>query len=482
MATETILFNPIKLGKLLPLNKIAKENRGKIYADVPLSYFANLDELKNYAKELADLGVNVLLILPHFLPSFSPYVVKNYEEPCQLFGDWATFTEFMQYVQELGMDRMIDIPLNHCDWQADNIKREWFINHDSKGIEAGADDIDADNNRIRINWGAYVLDNSIKELQRYWLDKVIFPHIEKYNVNAIRIDAAWGLDSEGLKNIVSAVKEKYPNVWFLAENLGMDKLINLAESGINAGADRFFNNMYWHSQGNYIPKDIYKLVKRSNSVPTCTLFSSHDVLMPAMKAYSIIRNSDIVGMNDKAITRQFVQYDNINSLADIPAESCEQIISLMKLDFLLAALMTSDTMFVAGSEKALFKGVNVSYSSPNCFKQGFDSDFTEFMKVVFRIKTSNTIFNCEGAVIAIGSWSKDKLGLKGYVKSIDKQTHLLVATNTNFHEMVSFVLPNRLKRCEKLYIISDQEKRELLQSEFPERIEIQPQQAIILHT
>lgn len=482
MATETILFNPIRNGKILPVNEIAKEKQGKIYADVPLSYFDNLDDLKAYAKELAGLGVNVLLILPHFLPSFSPYVVKNYEVPCQLFGNWETFAEFMQYVKDLGMDRMIDIPFNHCDWQAENIKREWFVDYDTNGIEAGADDIDADNNRVRVNWGAYILDNSKEELQAYWLEKVIFPHIEKYNVNAIRIDAAWGLDAEGLKNIVSAVKDKHPEVWFLAENLGMCELMKLAESAIAAGADRFFNNMYWHSQGHYIPRDIYKMVKRSDAVPTCTIFSSHDVLMPAMKAYSIIRSRDIVGMNDKAISRQFIQYEKITSLEDISAEKCDQIISLMKLDFILAALMTSDTMFAAGSEKALFEPVNVSCSSPENFKRAFASDFSEEMKSILKIKNTNAIFNCEGTIIAIGSWKKDNLGLKGYVKSIDKKTHLLVATNNNFHEMVSFVLPNRLKRCEKLYVIYGQEKCELFQSDFPERIEIPPQKAIILYT
>jgi glycosidase len=281
----------------------------KIYADVPLRFFNNIDDLKKYVLELKNIGVNVLLILPHFKPSLSPYVVKNYEQPCELFGDWKNFAEFMKFVENLGMDRMIDIPFNHADWQADNLKREWFKDYENDGIEAGADDVDADNNRVRINWGAFILDNSLAELQNYWLEKVIFPHIEKYHVNSIRIDAAWGLDPNGLKRIISATKKRYPHVWFLAENLGMAPLIELAESGIEAGADRFFNNMYWYSGGLYIPADIYKLYKRSNALPTCSIFSSHDTLMPAMKALAKIRSDEVKGLNDKAIVRKFVEYE-----------------------------------------------------------------------------------------------------------------------------------------------------------------------------
>ena len=159
--------------KVLELTKIANDKCGKVYADVPLNFFDSVVDLKKYVKDLKELGVNVLLILPHFLPSFSAYVVSNYEQPCNLFGNWDTFKDFMKYVAELGIDRMIDIPFNHADWSAANLKRSWYKNPDNNGIEAGADDEDADGNRVRINWGAFILDNGLKELQDYWLEKII---------------------------------------------------------------------------------------------------------------------------------------------------------------------------------------------------------------------------------------------------------------------------------------------------------------------
>ncbi len=430
---------------------LPEQQRGKIYADVPLNFFAGIDDLKTYVVGLKSLGVNVLLILPHFLPSFSAYVVKNYEQPCALFGTWEKFAEFMLFVKELGMDRMIDIPFNHADWQAENLKREWFKNHADGGIEAGADDEDADRNRVRINWGAYVLDNGNPELQNYWLEKVIFPHVEKMHVNAIRIDAAWGLDPAGLKRLVQETRKRNKQVWFLAENLGMAKLIKLAESGIAAGADRFFNNMYWYSGGLYIPTDIYRLYKRSKGLPTCTIYSSHDTLMPAMKACARHRSADVKGLNDKAIVRKFVEHDKLHSLTQLSDKDRQAVITHMKLDFALAALMSSDLMFAAGSETGLFERIDVLRSGPAEFARGIDSDLPGFMSEVLQIKAAAKIFNCEGVVIPFGSWQPDKTGIRGYIKSTATGQHAMVAVN-NGTQTATVALPKRLRNAAKLMV------------------------------
>ncbi|NCB38256.1 MAG: hypothetical protein EOM80_05740 [Erysipelotrichia bacterium] len=445
MNSPSIFFNPLPAHqKISPAHFLPQSQHGKVYADVPLNFFNTVDALKSYVNELKNLGVNVLLILPHFLPDFSAYVVKDYEKPCPLFATWQNFADFMLYVKELGMDRMIDIPFNHASWQAENLKRQWFKNYEHNGIEAGADDEDADGNRVRINWGAYILNNADHELQNYWLERVIYPHVEKMHVNAIRIDAAWGLDPEGLKRIVKETRQRCEHVWFLAENLGMSKLIKLAESGIAAGADRFFNNIYWYSGGLYIPTDIYTLYKRSKALPTCTIYSSHDTLMPAMKSYARLRSNEIKGLNDKAIVRKFVEYEKLNSLNMIEPEVRKATVEMMKQDFALAALMSSDVMFAAGSEKGIFERIDVLKSGPAEFARGIDSDLPAFMKIILQIKFSDRLFNREGTVIPFGEWKADKRGIRGYVKSTPEGQHALIAVNNSSSETKTLRLPKRM--------------------------------------
>lgn len=450
---------------------------GKIYADVPLNFFASIDELKNYVIKLKALGVNVLLILPHFLPSFSAYVVRNFEKPCELFGTWEAFTEFMLFVKQQGLDRMIDIPLNHADWQAEHLNRQWFKDPENNGIEAGADDEDADGNRVRVNWGAYILDNANPELQDYWLEKVIYPHLEKMHVNAIRIDAAWGLDPQGLTRLVGETKKRFNHVWFLAENLGMSKLIKLAESGIAAGADRFFNNMYWYSGGLYIPTDIYTLYKRSGGLPTCTIYSSHDTLMPAMKSYARLRSSDVKGLNDKAVVGKFVEQEKIVSLTQLDAETLRQTLMQMKLDFALAALMSSDVMLAAGSELGLFERIDVRRSGPAEFARGISSDLPEFMATVLKIKSCYEITNCEGVVIPFGAWQSGQSGIRGYVKTDKTGNNLLVAVN-NGTSPQRLRIPNRMKRAKNTFLILPGGKIKI--AVLPTHYELEPGKIIIL--
>lgn len=479
MSDDLIFVNPCRNNTLTPNQPSSTIDHGKVYADVPLNFFADIDSLKNYVLELKNLGVNVLLILPHFLPGLSAYVVRDYEQPCQLFGTWEAFADFMLYVKNLGMDRMIDIPFNHADWQVQNLKRSWFKQHEQEGIEAGADDENADGKRVRVNWGAYELDNSNPQLQSYWLEKVIFPHIEKFNINAIRIDAAWGLDKGGLTRIISETRRRFPQVWFLAENLGMARLIKLAESSIAAGAQRFFNNMYWYTGGVYIPADVYRFYRRSNGLPTCSIYSSHDTLMPAMKALARLRSGEVKGLNDKAIVRKFVEYEKLQSLHQLSQSEQQAVIELMKLDFALAALMSTDLMFAAGSEKALFERIDVLRSGPAEFARGLDSDLPAFMRKILQIKFSHKAFNCEGVVIPFGSWKADKPGIRGYVKSLVDDVHVMVTVNTGKIRQRIWV-PRRLRRTRTITVYTANGHYQCPVTDLSTGIELKPGQILIM--
>lgn len=453
MSFPVVFKNPFK-GNPQPFQPLPADRQGKIYVDVPHRYFASIPDLKAYTKKLRDMGANVILLLPHFFPSFSEYVVKDYERPCPLFGSWEVFGDYMMYIQSLGMDRMIDIPFNHADWQADHLQRGWYQNPDENGIEAGADDVDADNNRVRINWGAFILDNGNPDLQRYWLDKVIFPHVEKYHVNAIRIDAAWGLDRDGLATLVGETKSRFPHVWFLAENLGMDKLINLAETGINAGAERFFNNFYWYSGGRGIPVDIHRFNKHSDGKPTCTIFGNHDVLTPAMKALGRLRVEFLGGLNDKALHRQLVDREGLVSPKQLDAGERDQVEALMRQDFFLAALLSSDLMTGAGLERLLIERVDVLRSSPGDFAQGIDTELSGFMAEIIKAKQSDELFCSDGTLVPFGTWDPRKSGLKGYLKRVGDRI-LVAAVNTHPEKTVECPLPQRLRADRPVAALSE---------------------------
>ncbi|MBI3037819.1 hypothetical protein HYY75_02030 [bacterium] len=460
---------------------ISDDLKGRIYADLPHRYFADVESLKLYVRDLRNLGANVLLLLPHFYPCFSEYVVKDYERPCPLFGTWEVFAEFMKFVETLGMDRMIDIPFNHADWEAEHLKRSWYKNSKNRGIEAGTDDFDANGKRVRINWGAYELDNGNPELLQYWLEKVIFPHISDYNVNAIRIDAAWGLDPNGLATIIKKTKEKFPYVWFVAENLGMDRLINLASSGLKAGGDRYFNNFYWYEGGRYIPSDVYRFYKRSQGKPTCNLWSSHDVLMPAMRALGVLRSESLGKLNDKALHRQIIERDGVKSLSQLSKDEQNNVVRLMKLDFLLAAFLSTDLMWVAGSEKCLLERVDVLRSGPNNFGLGINSDLFPFIATVLNARGSDLFFNREGVVIPFGEWRRGRVGCKGYVKRVGRRI-CMVAVNNDLKNSSVCPIPTLLRAENRVCEIAPYGYRSGPTSCISSSLALEPGQGLFLYS
>ncbi len=467
-----------------PYVSLPAKSLGKIYVDLPHRYFSSIDEMKKYVREARDLGANVLLLLPHFLPSFSEYVVKDYEKPCPLFGTWKAFTEFMIWVEELGMDRMIDIPFNHADWQAEHLKRSWYKEADSNGIEAGADDCDADGNRVRINWGAYVLDNGNPELISYWLEKVIYPHVRDYHVNAIRIDAAWGLDPQGLTRVIRDTRSRFPHVWFLAENLGMDQLINLARTGLAAGAERYFNNYYWYTGGRGIPIDVYRLQKQGGNKPTCTIFGNHDVLMPAMRALTQLRADryqDVDLNNPRAVLRRISEQEGLISCAALSAEERNAVVRRLALDFLLAAFLSTDVMFGAGSEHCLVEKVDVLRSGPDHFARGIRTELPALMKQLLQIKASDPLFNQEGTVMPVGNWKPGTASVKGYVRRSGSR-YLLALVSTDHQYPQSFRLPEVFRRSARVAEYTLAGRRISAGRSLPRSIDIPPAAGLLLTT
>jgi hypothetical protein len=201
--------------------------------------------------------------------------------------------------------------------------------------------------------------------------------------------------------------------------------------------------------------------------------------MPAMKSYSRLRSADIKGLNDKAVVRRFVDQEKIDSLTRLEKTVVQKTIHQMKLDFALAALMSSDVMFAAGSEKALFERIDVLRSGPAEFGRGISSDFPDFMKDLLQIKFSMAILNQEGTVIPFGKWALDQSGIRGFVKSVSRTEHFMVAVNSSEH-CAEVTIPKRIRRAAKCAILLSGARINLTPTELPDRINLPAGQILLL--
>lgn len=478
------LFQNVFSGSTRSLDRIPElpaSRQGKVYLDLPHRYFASLPDLHAYLAAARDMGANVALLLPHFTPSFSEYVVADYEQPAPLWGTWDRFAETMAFIEGLGMDRMIDVPLNHADWQATHLDRSWYQEPDTGGVEAGADDFDADWNRVRINWGAYVLDNANRDLTRYWLDRVLLPHVERLGVNAVRIDAAWALDEAGLTTLLQETRARAPRTWFVAENLGMAPLLELARAGLAAGSDRFFNNFYWHEGGHYVPRDMETLRRGTGGLPTCTLWSSHDVLMPAMRALGRLQPDIFQYMNDRGIHREICERWGVTSLAQVSERERVQVLRLMRLGYLLTAFVSSDVMWVAGSERALLQRVDVCRTGPADFALGVEDGFAAFLGRINAWRRRLALANTEGLVVPLGSWGRGATGVRGFLRRSEEGL-LLVLANEDLDRPVAVDLPATVRRAPTAWCLADDGLATGTGTDLPSTLTLAPGEALVVGT
>lgn len=449
----------------------------KIYLDLPYRYFADLDSLKSYLNAIEKMGINVLLILPHFQYSHSEYVVKDYQTPTQFFGTWEAFADFMKFLKDKKWDTMIDIPFNHCDKDVKGIKASLFKkDEEGEKKEAGAMDWDTEGNEIFIGWGAYVLDNSKAELIDFWVNKVIQPHVEQYHVDAVRIDAAWGLPDKGIKRLIANSKKLVPAPWFLAENLGMDQLYTLAKTAIKAGADRFFNNFFWYDGGLTIPKDMQKLQQKSGGLKTCTIWANHDVIKPAMKAFILLKAHEFEGKNMEYIVHHIVENWNIRSIKQLSDWEIKAILTVAKQEYFIEALVSTDIMLEAGAEQLLFMRTDVMRTGPEDFKKGIETDLPDFIGFVNQLKKTFQILHNEGTILPFGQWKLGTRGVKGYLKKWNNSLAIVAVNNDLYNDQSSYPLsfPTRITDYKKIKVIAGDKLLTFKTNQLPKQISLNP--------
>jgi hypothetical protein len=138
--------------------------------------------------------------------------------------------------------------------------------------------------------------------------------------------------------------------------------------------------------------------------------------------------------------------------------------------------MSTDLMFVAGSEKALFEANNVCNSTPEDFQKGVESDLPNFMQDTLNIKASDEIFNCEGVIIPFGLWKLDQAGVRGFVKTAKNGKQAFVAVN-NSDDTINIKLPKRIRKAQKGYLHTAADMAEI---DIPESINLPALSVVVI--
>jgi len=210
--------------------------------------------------------------------SGSLYAVKDYRriDPRFLEGDGEPREQLrgmLQAAAAAGLQVMLDLVINHTAVDSPLTREHpaWF-KRDSSGrlVHPGARD-----GQTRVVWGDLAeVDNAGSPdraaLWAYWRDLAL--ELADLGVRGFRCDAAYQVPPDLWRHLITAVKDRHPEVRFFAETLGCTPAETLATA--RAGFDFIFNSSKWWDLE--APWFLEQYALTAPVVPSVSFPESHD--------------------------------------------------------------------------------------------------------------------------------------------------------------------------------------------------------------
>ncbi len=258
--------------------------------------------------------------------------------------------------ERLGLRMMIDLVLNHCAIDAPLVQQhpEWFLQEG--GQVANAFCVEADGNRIVWEDLAQFDHSGTKDpegLFTYFVAVVEF--LIALGFQGFRCDAAYQVPRPFWERLIAQVRQRHPEVRFVAETLGCTPEQTLETA--SAGFDAIFNSAkWWDFQSPWLLEQ-YELTRQL--VPSIAFPESHDT-------------------------------------ERLYAESGQNVHAL-KQRYLFTALFSAGVMMPIGYEFGFRRRLHVVHSRPQDWEEPA-VDLRSFIAKINRIKQDYPLFQEEALI------------------------------------------------------------------------------------
>jgi len=312
--------------------------------------------------------------------SASLYSIKDYYAIDPRFIDPSAgppesqLRQMISNAHDLGLRLMMDLVINHTAFDSPLLTAHpsWYKRGtDGKPISPSAQDGDR-----TVTWGDLLeIDNTTDHdgLWSYWI--ALAEHYAALGVDGFRCDAAYKVPAKLWRNLIGTIKHSTPGVKFFAESLGcpIEDTVRLAQSGF----DFIFNSSKWWDFTAPWCLDQYR--QTAPLVPSVSFPESHDT-----KRLAAELNGDQAAV---------------------------------KMRYAFSALFSAGVMMPIGFEYGFRRRLHVVKTRAADWEAPA-WDICDFVATVNRLKSSQRVFNEEGAVdlltlgndnlFAFVKWSRDR--------------------------------------------------------------------------
>jgi len=261
----------------------------------------------------------------------------------------------------LGLSMMIDLVINHCAIDSSLVKEhpDWFVREGKKVASPFC--VEADGNKVvwqDLAQFDHQHARDRKGLLEYCVKLV--EHLVGLGFRGFRCDAAYQIPNDVWRTLIARIRDKHPNVVFVAETLGCSP--EQTKATASAGFEAIFNSSkWWDFEGDWL-LDQYDLTRKI--VPSIGFPESHD-------------------------TERLFSESGGNPNA-------------MKQRYLFTALFSSGVMMPIGFEYGFRNRLDVVMTQPAHWETP-NLDLTDFVTRVNAIKDAHRVFQSEGPIERLDS-------------------------------------------------------------------------------
>lgn len=356
-----------------------------------------------HLERAARMGFNWIFVNPVQRPgkSGSLYSISDYYDYHPLLVDGrskssaeAELVSAIQKANELGMQVMIDLVVNHCSVDSELISQhpKWFAREADGRV---ANPFCIENNKKVVWRDLAKFDHRstkyARELQQYFMDVV--NHLISLGFKGFRCDAAYQVPGQFWKKLIRETKKEHPEVVFLAETLGC--IPDETRKTAAAGFDYVFNSSkWWDFRGHWLMEQ-YDLIRET--APSVSFPESHDTL----RLWDELKGS-MAGVKQR---------------------------------YLFSAMFSAGVMMPMGYEFGFRKRLHVVDTRPEDWETT-GVDLTEFIGKVNQIKARHQIFSEEAPAEVLHEGNSNVLVL--WRGSVGSQEEALIILNKDIQHKQQF--------------------------------------------
>lgn len=181
-------------------------------------FFANdncLDALTAQVGAIADMGVNILWVMPVQEPGIkdafgSPYCIKDYKSVNAKYGTIADFKELVDAAHSKGMKVILDWVANHTSW--DNV---WISEHPeyyAKDANGNIKQASTWTDVAQLDYNNAATRAAMTDAMKYWIDQT--------GIDGFRCDYTDGVPHDYWAEAISALRAAKPELIMLGESSG----------------------------------------------------------------------------------------------------------------------------------------------------------------------------------------------------------------------------------------------------------------------